>query len=70
VEVDAVVETPTVDIPIEVRWTENPRPADARHVELFLDAFPRRARHGFLACRVPRPRKLTERVTALPWESL
>ena len=66
-EVDAIVETPRRDIPVEIKWTENPRATDARHVELFLDAFPRRAREGYLVCRVPRPRKLTDRVTAVPW---
>jgi predicted AAA+ superfamily ATPase len=69
-EVDAVVETPRGDIPIEVKWTENPRPTDARHLELFLDAYPRRATRGFVVCRVPSPRKLTDRVTAIPWRAM
>jgi predicted AAA+ superfamily ATPase len=69
-EVDAVVETPNRDIPIEVKWTENPRPTDARHLELFLDSYPQRAKQGFVVCRVPRARKLTARVTALPWREL
>jgi predicted AAA+ superfamily ATPase len=69
-EVDAVVETPRRDIPIEVKWTENPRPTDARHLELFLDAYPQRAKRGFVVCRVARARKLTDRVTALPWREL
>jgi hypothetical protein len=69
-EVDAVVETPRRDIPIEVKWTENPRPTDARHLELFLDAYPQRAKQGFVVCRVARARKLTDRVTALPWREL
>jgi hypothetical protein len=50
--------------------TENPRPTDARHLELFLDAYAARAKHGFLICRVPRAMKLTDRVTALPWQEL
>ncbi|HEX7668494.1 MAG TPA: DUF4143 domain-containing protein [Polyangiaceae bacterium] len=69
-EVDAVVETPQGDIPVEVKWTETPRPTDARHVELFLDTYPKRAKHGFLICRVARATKLTDRVTALPWAEL
>lgn len=69
-EVDAVVETPRRDIPIEVKWTENPRPTDARHLELFLDAYAARAKHGLLICRVPRAMKLTDRVTAIPWQEL
>ncbi len=69
-EVDAVVVTPRRDVPIEVKWTENPRPADARHLELFLDTYPGRARQGFLVCRVPRALKLTDRITAIPWREL
>jgi predicted AAA+ superfamily ATPase len=69
-EVDVVVETPGRDIPVEVKWTDKPRPTDARHVELFLDSYPRRARHGFVVCRVARPMKLTDRVTAIPWRHL
>ena len=69
-EVDAVVETPRRDIPIEVKWTENPRPTDARHLELFLDTHPKRAKHGYIVCRVPHALKLTDRVTAIPWQQL
>ena len=70
VEVDAVVETPREDIPVEAKWTENPRAADARHIERFLDSYPKRARRGFVVCRCPRPRRLTDRVTAIPWSLL
>jgi uncharacterized protein len=70
VEVDFVFETPRSDVPIEVKWTERPRPEDARHLELFLDRFPTRSKSGFLVCRVERAQQLTDRVTALPWTSL
>jgi predicted AAA+ superfamily ATPase len=69
-EVDAVLETRREDIPLEVKWTENPRPTDARHVELFLDTYPKRSRQGFVVCRAPRAIRLTDRVTALPWQEL
>ena len=69
-EVDAIIETPGRDIPIEIKWTENPRPTDVRHVELFLDTYSKRAKRGFLVCRVPHARKLTDRVTAIPWREL
>jgi predicted AAA+ superfamily ATPase len=69
-EVDAVVETPSEDVPVEVKWTENPRTNDARHLETFLDEFPQRARRGYVVCRVATARKLSERVTAIPWHEL
>jgi predicted AAA+ superfamily ATPase len=69
-EVDIVYESPEEDVPIEVKWTSSPRPGDARHVETFLDAYPDRARRGIVLCRVDRPQQLTDRVVALPWDSL
>jgi predicted AAA+ superfamily ATPase len=70
VEVDFVFEGPRSDLPIEVKWTERPRPEDARHVELFLDRFPSRSKRGVLVCRCERAQQLTERVTAIPWSAL
>lgn len=70
VEVDFVWENPREDIPIEVKWTARPRPLDARHLETFLDEFPRRARRGLLVCRCPEPQQLTKRVRAVPWNRL
>jgi predicted AAA+ superfamily ATPase len=70
VEVDFVWETPSEDVPIEVKWTSRPRPDDARHLETFLDEYPGRARRGLLVCRCERPQQLTQRVLAIPWEEL
>ncbi len=70
VEVDFVWESPRRDIPIEVKWTDRPRPTDARHVERFLDSFPERANQGYVVCRCPARQQLTDRVTAIPWDQL
>jgi predicted AAA+ superfamily ATPase len=70
VEVDFVWESAREDLPIEVKWTERPRPGDARHLETFLDEFPGRARRGLLVCRCPEPQQLTDRVRAIPWHAL
>jgi len=69
-EVDFVWQAPREDVPIEVKWTERPRPEDARHVERFLDTYRARARQGLVVCRAPRAQQLTERVTAVPWHAL
>ncbi|MBI3273057.1 MAG: hypothetical protein HYZ53_28970 [Planctomycetes bacterium] len=53
--------------PIEVKWTDHPSRADARHLLTFLDEHPRAAPHGFVICRTPAPLALEKRVTALPW---
>ena len=69
-EVDVILETPKELIPIEVKWTDNPRPADARHLHSFLAEFPRRAKRGFIVCRAPRRLQMSERVTAIPWQDM
>lgn len=65
-EVDAILRTPDEVIPVEIKWTDNPRPSDGRHVETFLDLHPG-AHRGFVVCRSPSRQALTARVTALPW---
>lgn len=67
-EVDFVWQSPREDVPIEVKWTARPRPADARHVETFLAEYPARARRGLIVCRSDRPERLTDRVLAVPWD--
>ena len=69
-EIDFVLEMQRRFVPIEVKWTENPTSQDARHLLTFLDEHPGRARHGFVICRCPRPMRIHQRVTALPWSDL
>jgi predicted AAA+ superfamily ATPase len=66
-EVDFIVDAGDRLIPIEVKWTDSPTPADARHLRAFLDEKPKRAGTGYVVCRCPRPQKLADNVTALPW---
>ena len=69
-EVDLIVETPREVIPLEVRYTARPRPADAQGIERFIARYPRLARRGFVVCRAPRPERLSRHVRALPWQEL
>ena len=69
-EVDFILTIGTRRIPIEVKYTANPAPSDARGVERFLARFPRLARRGLVVCRVDRPEQLTRNVQAIPWEQL
>jgi predicted AAA+ superfamily ATPase len=68
-EVDWLVEREGELIPVEAKLTDTPDVRDARHVEVFLREYPE-AKRGYLVCRVPRAVKLSERVTALPWQEL
>ncbi len=66
-EVDWVIDAEGVYTPLEVKLTENPSPADIRHLEVFLSEY-RVAKAGYLVCQVPRKVKLSDKVIALPWQ--
>lgn len=68
-EVDWILETDGELIPIEVKWTDSPTSGDIRHLELFLREYSE-ARKGFVVCRVPRRIKMSENVTAIPWQEI
>lgn len=69
-EVDFVIADGKRIIPIEVKWTERPSAADARHLRGFLDDHKTHARHGYIVCRCSRPQQIDDRVTAIPWTCL
>jgi predicted AAA+ superfamily ATPase len=66
-EVDVILETPEEIIPIEIKYTENPTPSEARHIETFIDLHQDMSKRGYIICRAPFKQKLTNRVIALPW---
>ena len=66
-EIDFIVEHAGEITPIEVKWTENPTPSDARHLLKFLEEQDGKANHAYVICRCAFPMQLHPRVTALPW---
>lgn len=68
-EVDWVIDQEGVYTPVEVKWTDRPTPGDIRHLEVFLSEYPS-GQSGYLVCQVPRQVKLSDKVVALPWQSL
>lgn len=66
-EVDFIIEQKNRFTPVEVKWTDNPTPSDARHLLTFLGEHPEQARHGYIVCRCTAPLRLHDNVTALPW---
>jgi len=68
-EVDWVIDEDGIYTPLEVKWTDNPTAGDIRHLEVFLSEY-KSVKTGFLICRVPRKAKLSEKVFALPWQSI
>jgi uncharacterized protein len=67
-EVDAIVETPNEVIPVEIKWTENPSPRDAQHIETFISLHSSISHHGYVVCRCAKRQQLTDHVLALPWD--
>jgi len=65
-EVDYIVEHGKNLIPLEVKWTEHPTMHDARHLLTFLQENPG-CNQGYIICRCPRPLRIHEQITALPW---
>lgn len=68
-EVDWIIDADGIYTPVEVKWTDNPSPRDIRHLEVFLSEY-RTAKMGYLVCQVPRNAKLSDRVTAIPWQTI
>ena len=66
-EVDFIVELNGVTIPLEVKWTRTPSSRDVTHLAYFLKENPK-IKKGYVICRCPRPARLTESITALPWQ--
>lgn len=69
-EIDWVVEYENRWIPVEVKFVENPQQKQTRHLELFLNENEDRASKGFLVYLGKRPRKISEKITAIPWFDL
>lgn len=68
-EVDWVIDKNGAYTPVEVKWTQNPSDSDIRHLQVFLSEYPS-AGTGYLVCQIPRKAKLSDRVFALPWQSV
>lgn len=68
-EVDWVIEKQNEYTPIEVKWTENPHPGDAKHLKVFLKEYSN-AKNGYVICRVDRRQKLADRIFAIPWQEI
>lgn len=66
-EVDWILESKGRYTPIEVKYTDKPHLNDAKHLITFMNEYDN-ATDAFIVCCIPRPRKIAERVTALPWQ--
>jgi predicted AAA+ superfamily ATPase len=67
-EVDWVLEHPGGFLPIEVKLADRPTLRDARHLHVFLEEYG--GQRGLIVCSAPRPLRLSNSVTAIPWRDL
>ena len=68
-EVDWLLKINNKLVPIEVKFTDIPKPADIKHLKVFLSEY-EEAYQGYVICRVPRPIQLADNILALPWQQL
>ena len=69
-EVDLVVEHGRRLLPIEIKWSTKPMRGELRGLEAFLKDFEKQAPFGLVACPVPEPFLVTERIAAVPLDWL
>lgn len=70
VEIDFIIEKDDEYIPVEIKWTDKPNVYDCRNLIKFLNDHSEKAYKGYIVCRCPRPLKLHEKITALPWNCI
>jgi predicted AAA+ superfamily ATPase len=68
-EIDYVLDIAQQYIPIEVKWTDKPNSADAKHLLKFIDEY-KNVECGYIICRTPNKYKITDKIFALPWQEL
>jgi len=68
-EVDFIVRIGNNIIPVEVKWSSNPSIKDVSSLVSFIRENPL-IKTGYVVCRCQRPAALSDRITAIPWQSL
>ncbi len=68
-EIDWLIEYEGNLLPIEVKLKNNPKEKDARHLNVFIEEYPK-AKTGLIVCLAEVPFKVNSKVQALPFEKL
>ena len=68
-EVDWVIDLGDRWIPVEVKWGENLRPGDIRHLDHFVRAYANKVQTGYIVFTGERDRKLSDRILALTFRN-
>lgn len=68
-EVDWVLKRDDELLPIEVKWTEKPSFRDSKHLEVFLNEYPK-AHKGYVVCQASHDQILSNKIKAISWKNL
>lgn len=68
-EVDWVLRRNDELLPIEVKWTDTPSFRDSKHLELFLNEYPK-AHKGYVVCQTSHNQVLSNKIEAISWKNL
>lgn len=67
-EVDFIIQTEEGIIPIEIKYTNNPRKKHIKHLEIFMEEF--NVKRGFLIGTFKDTQKLTNNIYAISWDEI
>ena len=67
-EVDFIIQTDDEIIPIEIKYTNNPQKKHIKHLEIFMDEY--KCKKGYLVGTFSRAMKLTDKISAIPWNEI
>jgi predicted AAA+ superfamily ATPase len=66
-EVDCIVDMGEKVIPIEIKSGKSVRLSDLKGLTNFLADYPKAAKHGYVIFQGDYPEKISENITAVPW---
>jgi predicted AAA+ superfamily ATPase len=68
-EIDWVIDMADEWIPVEVKWGDNPRAGDFRHLDHFVQAYKKKVKRGYLVFTGLRDRKINDNIFALSFRN-
>jgi predicted AAA+ superfamily ATPase len=69
-EVDMVVDLGDELVPIEIKYTANVRRGDLTGIKSFLEDYGRKVRMAWVVSLAPKPRKIDDKITVIPWTAV
>ncbi|MFM8454652.1 MAG: ATP-binding protein [Gammaproteobacteria bacterium] len=69
-EIDWIITSAQLWIPIEVKWDTDPDRSKIKHLQFLKSLYPDKIKTSYIVCRTPRRAKIAEHIYALPWFEL